>query len=82
MILCTTILLNVRNSILGAHLGLEQLSPEIKNYVPTQWPHNFLDQNAVSHPMPHIFFSIFLSPDPLGCENWWPTPMNDPPRLE
>ena len=32
-----------------------------------------LGQSAVSPNNP-VFFSVFLSPNALGCENWYPPP--------
>ena len=73
VILCTIILSKVRNSILGISMGLKLLSPkDQKNYILTQCPHSKM-QSLTKRPNT---FSVFLSPDALGCENRCPIPIS------
>ena len=67
MRLCTIFLFEVRNSLLGASMRLERLSPKAKNYILTQSPHNFGPKCGLS-PNDPIFFKFFSHPMPLGAK--------------
>ena len=75
VILCTILLSKVRNSILGISMGLKRLSPKDPKitFLPNVPIKKCRMQSLTKRP--HTF-SVLLSPDAPGCENWCPIPIS------